>query len=351
MNYTQNYHLPQWEKSDRIMMDDFNQMCTNIESGLQNNQENMDAMRSQFLDLLSPMACDLYRAVAHDSDQSKFDVSWRGLRFNSFATEEPAIFRSGLNWHPEGYLSLGTDDAWTKEQIAVTYEGDGFGHYSPAEKLDNAGVCTFISPGCGVLQSVRVGIHADMSGSILREVKMMYQLTVKRKMHGTFAPVVRCSPISITHAQTETLNLELPLDVSLLGGSEYQIEFSRVSDSVGGAKFTFGPLEYPSKKFVCTVDTQCSTTGTLTRRYLTFPENYQRVIALVRYTGGEISVSIDGQKMELTRTSTVRLSIEEFCQEAEFMLPPRPSRDVKAELTATCPDGNMKIYDWGFIFI
>ena len=34
MNYTTNYHLPQWVESDRIMMEDFNQMCTNIESGL-----------------------------------------------------------------------------------------------------------------------------------------------------------------------------------------------------------------------------------------------------------------------------------------------------------------------------
>ena len=34
MNYTPNHHLPQWVKSDRIMMDDFNQMCKDIESGL-----------------------------------------------------------------------------------------------------------------------------------------------------------------------------------------------------------------------------------------------------------------------------------------------------------------------------
>ena len=27
MDYTKNYHLPQWVKSDRIMMDDFNRMC------------------------------------------------------------------------------------------------------------------------------------------------------------------------------------------------------------------------------------------------------------------------------------------------------------------------------------
>ncbi len=37
MNYTENYHLPQWVKSDRIMMEDFNQMCLDIEAGLTEN--------------------------------------------------------------------------------------------------------------------------------------------------------------------------------------------------------------------------------------------------------------------------------------------------------------------------
>ena len=34
MNYTTNYHLPQWVKSDRIMMDDFNEMNGSIEAGM-----------------------------------------------------------------------------------------------------------------------------------------------------------------------------------------------------------------------------------------------------------------------------------------------------------------------------
>ena len=34
MNYTQNYHLPQWVKEDRIMMEDFNAMNSSIENGL-----------------------------------------------------------------------------------------------------------------------------------------------------------------------------------------------------------------------------------------------------------------------------------------------------------------------------
>ena len=38
MDYTKNHHLPQWVKSDRIMMDDFNQMCRDIEAGLNKTQ-------------------------------------------------------------------------------------------------------------------------------------------------------------------------------------------------------------------------------------------------------------------------------------------------------------------------
>lgn len=34
MNYTTNYHLPQWVAEDRILMEDFNQMCTDIDGGI-----------------------------------------------------------------------------------------------------------------------------------------------------------------------------------------------------------------------------------------------------------------------------------------------------------------------------
>ena len=37
MNYTENYHLPQWEETDRIMRTDFNQMCADMEEGMNEN--------------------------------------------------------------------------------------------------------------------------------------------------------------------------------------------------------------------------------------------------------------------------------------------------------------------------
>ena len=34
MNYTKNYHLPQWVETDRIQMEDFNQAMADIDEGL-----------------------------------------------------------------------------------------------------------------------------------------------------------------------------------------------------------------------------------------------------------------------------------------------------------------------------
>ncbi len=35
MNYTEKYHLPQWEETDRIMMNDFNAAMAGIETGIE----------------------------------------------------------------------------------------------------------------------------------------------------------------------------------------------------------------------------------------------------------------------------------------------------------------------------
>lgn len=50
MDYTKNHHLPQWVKSDRIMMDDFNQMCRDIEAGLNKSQSNISGVENRLIE-------------------------------------------------------------------------------------------------------------------------------------------------------------------------------------------------------------------------------------------------------------------------------------------------------------
>ena len=47
MNYTTNYHLPQWAETDRIMMEDFNQMCADIDQGIKTAQDTADTAESK----------------------------------------------------------------------------------------------------------------------------------------------------------------------------------------------------------------------------------------------------------------------------------------------------------------
>ena len=43
MNYTQNYHLPQWVETDRILRTDFNDMASAIDAALKTNADGLSA--------------------------------------------------------------------------------------------------------------------------------------------------------------------------------------------------------------------------------------------------------------------------------------------------------------------
>ena len=65
MHYTKNYHLPQWEKSDRIMMDDFNAMCGNLEAGLEKTASDASKRSDQI-----QASADAAMAAANRAQQS-----------------------------------------------------------------------------------------------------------------------------------------------------------------------------------------------------------------------------------------------------------------------------------------
>ena len=47
MNYTTNYHLPQWVETDRIMMEDFNEAMTALDEGIKTAQDTADTAESK----------------------------------------------------------------------------------------------------------------------------------------------------------------------------------------------------------------------------------------------------------------------------------------------------------------
>ena len=63
MNYTQNYQLPQWVETDRILMDDFNDMTSAIDAALKTNADGLAAEEAaREAAVASKGNCQLYTA-------------------------------------------------------------------------------------------------------------------------------------------------------------------------------------------------------------------------------------------------------------------------------------------------
>ena len=54
MNYTTNYHLPQWVETDRIQMEDFNQAMADIDEGLTAGNTSDEQIRAILASGLTP---------------------------------------------------------------------------------------------------------------------------------------------------------------------------------------------------------------------------------------------------------------------------------------------------------
>ena len=63
MTYTQNYQLPQWVKSDRILMDDFNDANTKIDAALKSHDDSLAGLETALTGGLAAKGnCQIYLA-------------------------------------------------------------------------------------------------------------------------------------------------------------------------------------------------------------------------------------------------------------------------------------------------
>ena len=67
MNYTQNYQLPQWVETDRIMMDDFNDSYQKLEAALSGHDQDLSALQTQVTGAVDAVAekgnCQIYKTL------------------------------------------------------------------------------------------------------------------------------------------------------------------------------------------------------------------------------------------------------------------------------------------------
>ena len=102
MNYTEKYHLPQWEETDRIMRTDFNQMCADIESGLGAGRtdcaEKTAELRDYTLDCLFRAARNHYHLVTSETTMPRQTGVFRQVFDGSVPLSGGMIQKDGYAW-------------------------------------------------------------------------------------------------------------------------------------------------------------------------------------------------------------------------------------------------------------
>ena len=107
MNYTQNYHLPQWEKTDRIVMEDFNSAMASLETGVAGAQSTADTALGK-------------ANAAYAPDQKPYVVGFRPsfLIISGAVENYPATV--------ETHAASGIQTAGNVLKRAVTFTDSGF---------------------------------------------------------------------------------------------------------------------------------------------------------------------------------------------------------------------------------
>lgn len=121
MEYTSNYHLPQWVESDRIMMGDFNEAMASIESGLSTAQGSADAAQSTADTAYCPT--NKPYTVGHYTGSNTETTITLGFR-PSFV-----IISGSSTASPTGMESLGSRDIFTGGNVlseCISFTDTGF---------------------------------------------------------------------------------------------------------------------------------------------------------------------------------------------------------------------------------
>lgn len=111
MNYTKNYHLPQWEETDRVLMEDFNQMCMNLEDALSRMAPSVQAA--------DHMSRDLYRQAVQQRLRHGVDDRTDSMWLNSLTTRADAG-GEGHGWNGRYGVAWGSWALPTVEGIKAT---------------------------------------------------------------------------------------------------------------------------------------------------------------------------------------------------------------------------------------
>ena len=358
MDYTKNHHLPQWVKSDRIMMDDFNQMCRDIEDGLNEAQSNASSGVTNVQNNLNAAEERLSAQIAQAS-QAAQNATLDGLRRAAYNHLYLAEVQPGLR--QAGLFFQGFDKA-SNAALAGTLPCDNYLWFcNGAAALD---FDTHVRPTVGVVQALKNSDTFEMVytlpySAILRSVHLRggysdnntnnrtkpYTLWIYNKDNGQLLMEARGS-FDLGNTSMEYSNVFfIPVNqIFHKGNYRFRIKLDRLDFK---PNVTFVPSGAGAMDIQGLKTANVSTAQTLTAN-----EVSAGGLAVVQYTawgaGGSPSMVWDGVNLQPAATRQIVNNQGFAVTEAEFRrygsIPARSSLTLNM---ACASGGEVCLYRWG----
>ena len=312
MEYTTNYHLPQWVETDRIMMGDFNDAMASIDEGMDNTYR-----------MMRESAC---RLMVQASKAGSDGYGMEGIAGDGFSSQNKiAEFPNGMVWNKEGkYWQIGKNG----------YSGEVLGEDIAGGYYQRDAVMEFVVPGFGQLTGLKLKWQTGNSDT--------------RKAHFTLEEdgnLVWTSPTyEYGYASSPGTTTSYPANYLLRPNHLYRLSFCVES----------GTISFLSLTTVCTPVEL--TEGSLIATKAEMNRSFRRVAGWFRYQGGSTAMLAragdSGGWTTLTETArrTIRDSLGNPCTEiiAGAALSGSGPLQVRLDL-ATGADDTCTLYEYGVV--
>lgn len=341
MNYTENYHLPQWDEDDRILRTDFNRMCADMESGLcQNAQAAADAS-SQGGALGDKTFSQLCR-MAYNHLRTLWELEAAPQQWGAFREKTP----SSLKWaqsvsKQEAFRPVGRwKETPTAEALYQMMEQTSALHLEQGNNEEITPLIINFNPsGGGTLPYLPIKGRYDM---IQPYGKTPYKLTFTDLDTGKIEYQKSDSFNFLPQSSAPTV--PIPIEFLFHSGHHYQIKLTpQVADITADFSLVGGDHFQPS--FFHTGSVSYSHTF----REDESGEGGTFLVCCGSYgAGGNISLTLNGEELPVYQTRTYLGSRNDPVVERIYRKPEHIPGGSTLQLNVTAnPGGDLTLYGWG----
>ena len=337
MNYTEKYHLPQWEETDRIMRTDFNQMCADMETGLAGNREAARMDYRAFRDQLLRMAYNHYFLIKDmDPFPQQAGVFCRNVTRDNIPGTEA---RDGTR-----YMSLATQIITQKQFLHdAVMESELLVRSGPPYENKPA-VLSFRSPMPGIIQGILTwgSVDSVTAPQVTLQMKLKNTDTGKVEAEDSVTYTAQSGSVSLTRV----LN---PRNFAFRAETNYQF-IVEVPSRCGNGLMRFQQDQDTGNQILLYgTNSGCTVTHTFSE-----PEGSQDGLAFVRYreagTGGTVTLKWNGRTVRPITEREITVEDAPVIRELIYRTPEGLSARDQLALTFRCnPAGELWFYEWGAI--